>query len=88
MITSQEVLWILTCAEAGPMRNLAREASRFPSLFRRWILVSHPHTLSPFGEASFLNYTSKLRFRKVTDSNETFGEWKGMSFLFYPTIFL
>ena len=39
--------------------------------------MSHPHTLSPFGQASFLNYTSSIQLRAVTLSDQTYAEWKG-----------
>jgi len=43
----------------------------------RWICLSHPQTISPFGVASFVNYHSSLHMREVTVGDHTYVEWKG-----------
>lgn len=43
----------------------------------RWICLSHPQTISPFHQASFVNYQSSLHMREVTIGIQTYAEWKG-----------
>jgi len=42
-----------------------------------WQCVSHEQTVSPFEEASFLNFVTTLTLAGVTMGNKTFAEWKG-----------
>ncbi len=44
---------------------------------RTWQCVSHADTVSPFKEASFLNFVTKLTLHTVTMGNKTLAEWKG-----------
>lgn len=44
---------------------------------RQWAVITHPETISPFDQASFLNYTATLQLRPVTVGRHTYVEWKG-----------
>jgi hypothetical protein len=44
---------------------------------RKWRLVSHADSISPFPEASFINFCAHLSLKDVTEGGITFAEWKG-----------
>ena len=43
----------------------------------KWRLISHPESVSPFGEASWVNFFAAFTLKEITHSNHTFVEWKG-----------
>lgn len=43
----------------------------------KWKLVDHKDTVSPFEQASFVNFQTTLSLTPVTMSNQTFVEWEG-----------
>ena len=60
-----------------------RESAHCPKdlsvLYRRWQAVAHEDTISPFEEASFINFNTNLRLSRVTIGNLTFAEWSGIN---------
>ena len=45
---------------------------------RKWKAVDHKDTISPFEQASFINFNTTLSLTAVTMSNQTFVEWEGL----------
>ena len=43
----------------------------------KWRLISHPESVSPFGEASWVNFFAAVTLKEITHGNHTFVEWKG-----------
>ena len=43
----------------------------------KWRLISHPESVSPFGEASWVNFFAAVTLKDITHGNHTFVEWKG-----------
>lgn len=44
---------------------------------RKWQLVNHPETVSPWEDAAFINFFTILKLTSVTVGNSTFAEWEG-----------
>ena len=44
-------------------------------------MVSHPDSVSPFPEASFINFSCQLSLSEVTHGNQSFIEFKGLNLL-------
>ena len=45
--------------------------------YRKWRLVTHPDSVSPFPDAAFINFTCQMSLAEVTHGNVTFAEFRG-----------
>ena len=71
--------YIQMCSDSRSLHQIKVEIKFFIVAFacRRWQAVAHEDTISPFEEASFINFNTSLTLTSITMGDLTFAEWHG-----------